>query len=596
MSLSPRGMSVMEVYRIYRNNRLIVNRKYQRKLVWILEEKMALIESILKEYPIPLILIAEYPEGKYEIIDGIQRLNAIFGFIENEFPIMIDNNPVYFDVRLFPSAQDLMDEGVFIPTRGENFLLLAKEKNSAFLEYQLPITIFQAKNEKEIIETFRRINSYGKHLSPQEVRQAGVTTAFSQLVRELGAELRGDVSRDILPLTEMPEISIDSRKTKMGYGISAEETFWCEQGILVPSQLRDSEDEQFIADLALSIALKEPFPASREEFNHYYGKELPDKSSEIENAVGRYGGPENLKKDIKIVFSEIKEMVGNYLRDKRLKNILNSKTGSNPVKEPFYTLFMAMYELMIIDEKKPFDVEKIFEAIYDISSKTKTPSHYATTKNRRKNIDVCKGLIHDYFKKSDSIDRSSGTLSIDFENYLKRSATEASRYDFKQGFYSLDESIREFNQNMVEKILDNIAAIANLGTNQIGYLFIGVTDKEEDTKKIEKLDKISRVPRIGHYGVVGLEREAKLRGISLDNYLNIIYKEIRNSDLPEWLKTQLNTGAIPLTYRGFTVLMIKIKAGKEPVWHKGKMYIRDGPNCMDVVGPKIGSVYALFNT
>ena len=363
----------------------------------------------------------------------------------------------------------------------------------------------------------------------------------------------------------------------------------------MPSQLRDSEDEQFIADAALSIALNVPFPASREEFNHYYGKELPDKSSEIENAVSRYGGPENLKKDIKIVFSEIKEMVANHLAEKKLKSILNPKSGSNPAKEPFYTLFMAMYELMIKDEKNPFDIEKIFEAVYDIASKTKTPSHYATTKHRRKNIDVCKGLIQDYFKKTGSIDRSSGTLSIDFENYLKRSLTEASRYDFKQGFYSLDESKREFNKNMVEKILQNIAAIANIGKNQVGYLFIGVTDKEEDTKKIEKLDKIRNIPRIGHYGVVGLEREAKIRGVSLDNYLNNIYSEIRNSDLPDWLKTQLNSGAIPLTYRGFTVLMIMIRAGKEPVWHNGKMYIRDGPNCMEVIGPKIGSVYALFN-
>jgi len=236
MSLSPRGMSVMEVYRLYRSNRLIVNRKYQRKLVWVLDEKVALIESILKEYPIPLILIAEYPEGKYEIIDGIQRLNAIFGFIENEFNIIIEGKQIYFDINLFPSAHDLMNEGVFVPNRNGDYSILSREKNSAFLEYQLPITIFQAKNEQEIIETFRRINSYGKHLSPQEVRQAGVTTVFSQLVRELGAELRGDVSRDILPLTEMPEISIDSRKTKMGYGISAEETFWCEQGILVSRQ------------------------------------------------------------------------------------------------------------------------------------------------------------------------------------------------------------------------------------------------------------------------------------------------------------------------------------------------------------------------
>ena len=400
MSLSPRGMSIMEVYRFYRGNKLIVNRKYQRKLVWTLEEKRALVGSILKEYPIPLILIAEYPEGKLEIIDGIQRLDAIFSFIENKFGYIDEGKEIYFNVKLFPSAKDLADEGKFDPKTEDRYLLLPREKNSAFLEYQLPITIFQAKNEQEITDTFKRINSYGKHLSPQEVRQAGAISEFSRLVRELGAEIRGDVSIDILPLTEMPEISIDSRKVKMGYGILAEKTFWCEQGILQPSQLRDSEDEQLIADLVLSIALKEPFPASREEFDHYYGKSLPDKSGDIESAVSRYGGSDNIKTDMKIVYSTIKDMVENYLGDKKLKNILNPRAGGNPVKEPFYTFFMATFELMIIEGKEPFDINRIFEALHNLASNTKTASHYATTKNRRKNIDICKGLIRDYFKKS----------------------------------------------------------------------------------------------------------------------------------------------------------------------------------------------------
>lgn len=69
MRITPRGMSIMEAYRYYRGNKLIVNRRYQRKLVWSLDEKKALIESILKGYPIPLILLVEKEKDKYEIID-----------------------------------------------------------------------------------------------------------------------------------------------------------------------------------------------------------------------------------------------------------------------------------------------------------------------------------------------------------------------------------------------------------------------------------------------------------------------------------------------------------------------------------------------
>ena len=69
MSTDPRGMSVQEGYRLYREQSLFVNRRYQRKLVWTEPEKARLIESILSGFPIPLILLAERSRsGKYEII------------------------------------------------------------------------------------------------------------------------------------------------------------------------------------------------------------------------------------------------------------------------------------------------------------------------------------------------------------------------------------------------------------------------------------------------------------------------------------------------------------------------------------------------
>ena len=92
MSITPKPTSVLELYRQYRTEKLIVNRRYQRKLVWTKQEKAALIESVLLGYPIPLILLAEVEsqdesETAFEIIDGMQRLNALFSFIENEFSI-----------------------------------------------------------------------------------------------------------------------------------------------------------------------------------------------------------------------------------------------------------------------------------------------------------------------------------------------------------------------------------------------------------------------------------------------------------------------------------------------------------------------------
>ena len=78
-SITPLGRSVQAMYRDYRDGKLLVNRRYQRKLVWTLDEKRKLIDSILHDYPIPLVLFAELRTGshagKLEIIDGMQRLN-----------------------------------------------------------------------------------------------------------------------------------------------------------------------------------------------------------------------------------------------------------------------------------------------------------------------------------------------------------------------------------------------------------------------------------------------------------------------------------------------------------------------------------------
>jgi hypothetical protein len=604
MSVTPKPTSILELYRQYRTEKLIVNRRYQRKLVWTKQEKAALIDSVLLEYPIPLILLAEVEsqnesETAYEIIDGMQRLNALFSFIENEFSI----DGLYFDISKHPFAQELKQKGIFgsveSSKEGEESIekkLLEPDKCSKFLEYQLAVTIHRPTVPQEIEDIFNRINSNGKHLSPQEVRQAGVTSKFSELVRILGSEIRGDVSQEILPLTSMPQISIDAKSISLGYGVLAEDTFWCEQGIMRIPQLRDSEDEQLLADFILSITLNSPFAASKENFDSYYGKGEKDKSDEINVAVSKYG-EENLKSDIKAVLSAIKSTIAAVVKDKNEKNFLkktlNPLAGSNPVKEPFYSVFMAFYELMIKESKDPFDYSGIINSVKDLASKIKTSST-VIPENRVQNINLTKGLIQNYFKPSSTPHRSSGSYAIDLENYLRRSKIETPRYDFKQGFYTLSNN-RQFDDNFFESFLQNIAAMANLGKGKKGYLFVGISDKESDTQRIEALDVI-QVPRIPPFGIAGLEREAKLRGSSFDDYILFITRKIRDSELPEWLKTNINTNANPITYSGNTVLMLEINAGAEPVWYRNKLYIRDGneKKPQEVSGAQVAAVYSLF--
>lgn len=594
MIQSPRGMTIMEAYELHRKNLLLVNRRYQRKLVWTIQEKQKLVDSILSKFPVPLILLASIEDGKYEIIDGMQRLNAFFGFIENQFPIIRKGQELYFNVKDYTFAQSQSDKGIFEAKTLVNYI--SQEEVSSFISYPFPVTIFISNNYEDINETFRRINASGKHLSSQEVRQAGNTSQFSSLVRTIASEIRGDASKEILLLSEMPEISIDSKQSSFGYGVNAEDTFWCKQGVLRISDLRESEDEQFVADLILSILLKVPFPASKREFDNFYGSGEINKSNEIELKL-KAVGYENIAKDIKLVLSEILNFSEHQIDGIRLKNLLNPAAKGNPVKEAFYTLFMSFYDLMINQNMVPFDYLKIKKAIENLHSKLpKGKGNYTTTDGREENIKICKALISDYFKKSENTFRSASTYTIDFQVYLMRSKVESAVYDYKQGLFDLNPLKRKLDDKVFEnKIILNISALANLGKNKKGYLFIGVTDKEADTIQVEKLDNLKDVPRYYGFGVVGLEREAKLKGVTLDEYISFITNKISTSKLPNDLKTRISKSITPITYYGVTVLMIEIECGKEPVYYEDRMYQRDGANCVEVIGAKQADVFKLFN-
>lgn len=595
MIRSPRGMSIMEAYELFRKDKLFVNRRYQRKLVWTEIEKQNLVESIIRQYPIPLILLAENAKGNYEIIDGMQRLNAIFGFIENHFPVRVEPSDLFFNVNDYTFAKTIESKGVFQAPKDRDYI--TQETVSSFLSYQFPVTVYEAANDNEINETFRRINAGGKHLSPQEVRQAGNVSNFAAIVREIASEIRGDASKEVLLLSQMPEISIESKTQSVGNGIIADSVFWCKQGIIRISDLRDSEDEQIVADIVLSILLGTPLAASKEEFDNYYSSGKDDKSQSIETRLNQYGY-ENLKEDISVVFSEIFNLCDSLDNGIKLKSILNPKAGSNPVKEAFYTLFMTCYELIIKRNSSPFATQEILNALNGLHSRFRKVNNYITTPSRVVNINMTIGLIQNYFKENDKAFRSNTSYVLDFQTYLMKSRVESAVYDFKQGLYTLDPNPvkRKLNEKAFEeKILRNIVALSNLGKNRRGYLFIGVTDKESDTRQVEKLDGLQNINRYNGFGVVGLEREAKLKGVSLDQYITFIIDKISKSDLSETLKMKVTKSITPITYHGATVLMIEVVCGDAPEFYKDLIYVRDGSNCVEITGAKIASVFTLFS-
>ena len=66
MSVVPQGKAIQAMYRDYREGNLLLNRQYQRKLVWTIEEKQALIDSILSGYPPPVDSASRTPRGPWQ--------------------------------------------------------------------------------------------------------------------------------------------------------------------------------------------------------------------------------------------------------------------------------------------------------------------------------------------------------------------------------------------------------------------------------------------------------------------------------------------------------------------------------------------------
>ncbi len=593
MAVSPQGMSVQALYRFYRDGQLIVNRQYQRKLVWTVHEKQRLIDSILKDYPLPLFLLAEKPQVEgadkplYEIIDGLQRLNAVFSFIEHGFRL----NDLCFDIGEFARARQAAEAADFTPYPAEVPKLPAKECAN-LLDYQLPVTIFPGEHADRITEVFGRINSGGKQLSDQERRQAGVLSPFAEVVRTLSAEIRGDVSKDTLLLSEMPEISIETSRNPHGYSLKAEDIFWSYQGILRTGDLRDSDDEQVIADICASILFEHPVEASGEYMDRLYSPGT-EEYKEVNSRLTAYG-KDRLQHEVKTTFSSVRSTIESVDPERfAFRRLVYPKPTSNAQKSPFFAVFMAYHSLIFKEGMAPANEPAIVSALTNVADRIQVGQKHIKSKDREENIAVVDGLIRKAFTKQDvSVLTHGPGLIFDFENSIRRSKTETPRYEFKQGILRLDQT-REVDTALIQSLIETFSAIANCGPDVDGFVYIGIVDKDADAKRVKALDNVEAVA-VEHLQIVGIDREASVLGVQLDKYMRTIEDAVRNSQLGEPLKTQLLSSMDVLTYKGRSVVRIRIAKQTAPTFVGDDCFIRVGSSTLKAKGPQIAAVTKLF--
>ncbi len=145
-------------------NQLQIATKFQRRSVWVEKAKSYLVDTIVREKPVPPIFLRLKADTTTrstirEVVDGQQRIRSVIAYVSNEFPILKAHNEelagMYYD--------DLPDE--------------LKQR---VLQYAFFVFTLSNVTDEDVLDIFARFNTYSVALNAQELRNANFTGLFKR--------------------------------------------------------------------------------------------------------------------------------------------------------------------------------------------------------------------------------------------------------------------------------------------------------------------------------------------------------------------------------------------------------------------------------
>lgn len=135
----------------YDGGLLNIRPAYQREFIYNDEQKVAVMETILRGYPLGIFYWVENDDGTFEVLDGQQRIMSILRYIESdEFSVDRDDNPFFYS------------------TWKEQHPEICNEIKA----YELEVKFCKGGDFDEKLKWFEVINTHGEELKPQELRNA----------------------------------------------------------------------------------------------------------------------------------------------------------------------------------------------------------------------------------------------------------------------------------------------------------------------------------------------------------------------------------------------------------------------------------------
>ncbi len=162
-------MSIGEVTNLYRDGELKIRPEFQRLFRWSPTQKSRLVESLILGIPLPSIFVAQNEDGKWELIDGLQRVSTILQ-LQGEL-IDHENRKVppltLVGTKYLPALEGRVWQSDDPATS------LSEAQRLDIKRTKIDVKIIKRESSpKTKYDLFQRLNSYGSALTAQEMRSA----------------------------------------------------------------------------------------------------------------------------------------------------------------------------------------------------------------------------------------------------------------------------------------------------------------------------------------------------------------------------------------------------------------------------------------
>lgn len=164
-------MSVGELINLYKEQDLKLNPAYQRLYRWDDEHKTNFIESILIGIPIPPIFVAQKDDGKWDIVDGLQRISTLLqltGDLPDYEPLVLQGT------ETLPSLE------------GMTWETMPMDAKRLLRRTRIGVSIILTENSvSSQYELFRRLNTGSVTLESQEIRNCLIIMLSSDFYEKI---------------------------------------------------------------------------------------------------------------------------------------------------------------------------------------------------------------------------------------------------------------------------------------------------------------------------------------------------------------------------------------------------------------------------